>query len=400
MACSQQRQPCFQRASVSALGPYTEPHTFFRTNGKLHMQMAYDQGRGRDSLRNTRGSDDQRVERGWGNFSPLVPDDRDDESSRRGDKPDETRASAVPRGAPRKARGLSGEGQRRDDRDYEGYKGEFNRRSSPVNNNPREDYGGERGRFGGGGGYRGERERLRNVRGQFGGEIQGTRNSGGAYGGERSADAVNFQDRNRLGNGQTFRVVDIAASYRPKRTSPPPGQQVGSGVGGDTGSGAGGGEGEGIRINKCFKDFTSRREADRLVQDGRVLVNGELALIGTKVFAGDEVTLDGKAVDWQQLAIVDTRVEAEEQFRYIKYWKPRGVVCTTDERVRNNIIEAVGYPARIFPVGRLDKDSSGLILLTSDGRLPNAVLRRYSVYLLYWCKSTSTDAPLLQRLPA
>jgi 23S rRNA pseudouridine2604 synthase len=130
------------------------------------------------------------------------------------------------------------------------------------------------------------------------------------------------------------------------------------------------------------------------------LVNGALALMGTKVFPGDEVTLDGKAVDWQQLAIVDTRVEAEEQFRYIKYWKPRGVVCTTDERVRNNIIEAVGYPARIFPVGRLDKDSSGLILLTSDGRLPNAVLRRYSVYLLYWCKSTSTDAPLLQRLPA
>jgi 23S rRNA pseudouridine2604 synthase len=106
-----------------------------------------------------------------------------------------------------------------------------------------------------------------------------------------------------------------------------------------------------------------------------VTVNGVVAVMGTRVFPGDNVELDGKLVDWERIAIVDTRVRAEQQFRYIKYWKPKGVVCTTDERVRGNIIDAVGYPERIFPVGRLDKDSSGLILLTNDGRLPNAVLR-------------------------
>jgi 23S rRNA pseudouridine2604 synthase len=130
-----------------------------------------------------------------------------------------------------------------------------------------------------------------------------------------------------------------------------------------------------VRINKCFKDFTSRREADQLVQEGRVTVNGVVAAMGARVKRGDEVRLDGRPVDWEYLAVVDNSVQAEVQFRYIKYWKPKGVVCTTDQRVRNNIVDAVGYPERVFPVGRLDKDSTGLILLTSDGRLPNAVLR-------------------------
>jgi pseudouridine synthase len=112
-----------------------------------------------------------------------------------------------------------------------------------------------------------------------------------------------------------------------------------------------------------------------MVEQGRVSVNGVVASLGTRVFPGDEVALDGQLVDWQYLAVIDPTVKAEEQFCYIKYWKPPGVVCTTDRRVRNNIIDAIGYPERIFPVGRLDKDSSGLILLTSDGRLPNAVLR-------------------------
>ena len=132
---------------------------------------------------------------------------------------------------------------------------------------------------------------------------------------------------------------------------------------------------KGIRINKCFKDFTSRREADRLVRDGRVTVNDIVAGMGDMVLPGDVVALDGRPVRWERLAIVDDSKEATAQFRYIKYWKPRGVVCTTDRRTRGNIIDAVGYPERVFPVGRLDKDSTGLILLTSDGRLPNAVLR-------------------------
>jgi len=119
--------------------------------------------------------------------------------------------------------------------------------------------------------------------------------------------------------------------------------------------------------------MTSRREADRLVQDERVRINGQLAKSGDRVFSGDIVTLDGKQVTWETLAVV--RPENKEQYAYIKYWKPKGVVCTTDTYQRGNIIDAVNHPDRIFPVGRLDKDSSGLILLTSDGRVCNAVSR-------------------------
>ena len=134
-----------------------------------------------------------------------------------------------------------------------------------------------------------------------------------------------------------------------------------------------------------------------MVRDGRVTVNGVVASMGDRVNPGDVVELDGREVRWEQLAIIvddhdrDRDHDSDpngkqrgngrghhshsQQFRYVKYWKPRGVVCTTDTRDRNNIIDAVGYPERVFPVGRLDKDSTGLILLTSDGRLPNSVLR-------------------------
>ena len=132
---------------------------------------------------------------------------------------------------------------------------------------------------------------------------------------------------------------------------------------------------EGIRINKCFKEFASRRESDRFVQDGRVTVDGRKAFPGERVFPGNVVRLDGKLVQWEGLSIIDETVAPQEQFVYIKYWKPRGIVCTTDTRVRGNIVDAVGHPERIFMVGRLDKDSTGLILLTSDGRVPNLVLR-------------------------
>ena len=130
-----------------------------------------------------------------------------------------------------------------------------------------------------------------------------------------------------------------------------------------------------IRVNKCFKEFASRRESDELVRQGRVKINGRVAGMGDKVAIGDRVTLDDRPVMWENLAIADIESEAGDQFVYIKYWKPSGVTCTTDTRIRGNIIDRVRHPQRIFPVGRLDKESTGLILLTSDGRLPNAVLR-------------------------
>jgi len=128
----------------------------------------------------------------------------------------------------------------------------------------------------------------------------------------------------------------------------------------------------GVRVNKCFKDFTSRRESDKLVDQGRVTVNGAVVSAGARVFPGDVVRLDGERVDWETKNRDDASLDA---FRYVKYWKPRGITCTTDRRDRTNILDAVRYPERVFPVGRLDKDSTGLILLTSDGRLPNAALR-------------------------
>ncbi|KAJ1491450.1 pseudouridine synthase [Baffinella frigidus] len=127
-----------------------------------------------------------------------------------------------------------------------------------------------------------------------------------------------------------------------------------------TAGGEGGHPEGGVRVNKCFKEFASRRESDRLVADGRVTVNGRVADMG-------EVR--------RAPILCSSSCLGCRMFVYLKYWKPVGVVCTTDRSIRDNIIDAVGYPERVFTVGRLDKDSSGLILLTSDGRLPNAVLR-------------------------
>jgi pseudouridine synthase len=141
---------------------------------------------------------------------------------------------------------------------------------------------------------------------------------------------------------------------------------------------------EGIRVNKCFRDFTSRRNADKLIESGRVTINGATASSGDRVVPGDVVELNGETVQWETLNVIRTEetntagpsTSSSTQFKYVKYWKPRGVTCTTDVRDGSNIIDAVGYTlARLFPVGRLDKDSTGLILLTSDGRLPNAALR-------------------------
>lgn len=122
---------------------------------------------------------------------------------------------------------------------------------------------------------------------------------------------------------------------------------------------------EGIRINKYLSEagICSRREADRLIQEGKIIIDGHLAVIGEKVFPHSKIEIDGKPV------------VLEDELVYIVFNKPSGVVCTTDRKVYRNIIDAIGYPKRIFPVGRLDKMSTGLILLTNDGEIVNKILR-------------------------
>lgn len=123
------------------------------------------------------------------------------------------------------------------------------------------------------------------------------------------------------------------------------------------------------RLNKFISDsgFCSRREADRLVEQNRVTINDKVPELGTKVYPGDRVKVDGKPI----LAVS----EDKEDRIYIAYHKPVGITCTTESRVKDNIIDAVGHPERIFPIGRLDKPSEGLILLTSDGDIVNKILR-------------------------
>ena len=124
---------------------------------------------------------------------------------------------------------------------------------------------------------------------------------------------------------------------------------------------------EETRINKYLSEvgYCSRRAADKLIEQGRVTINGEVPLIGTKILEGDKVCVDGKTVN-----------KSEEARVYIALNKPTGIVCTTDTRVeKNNIIDYLNYPKRIFPIGRLDKASEGLILLTNDGDIVNKILR-------------------------
>lgn len=120
-----------------------------------------------------------------------------------------------------------------------------------------------------------------------------------------------------------------------------------------------------LRINKFFTrhGICSRREADRLIESGRVTINGRVARLGDQVGPGDVIARDGAALPWGNPPI------------YIKYHKPVGVTTTSEAHVPRNIIAEIGHPERIFPIGRLDKDSSGLILLTNDGDIVNAILR-------------------------
>jgi|SRR5690554_86012 23S rRNA pseudouridine2604 synthase len=128
-----------------------------------------------------------------------------------------------------------------------------------------------------------------------------------------------------------------------------------------------------VRINKYFSEvgYCSRREADKLIEQRRITINGVIAEMGSKVSYNDEVKLNG------MLITAKGKAEGKKKKHvYIVFNKPRGVVCTTDtEREKNNIIDYINYPERIFPIGRLDKDSQGLILLTSDGDIVNKILR-------------------------
>ncbi|MEW6248016.1 MAG: pseudouridine synthase [Nitrospirota bacterium] len=120
-----------------------------------------------------------------------------------------------------------------------------------------------------------------------------------------------------------------------------------------------------MRINKFFTEqgICSRREADQLIEEGRVSINGRIARLGDRVGPDDVVARDGQMIRRGAAAV------------YIKYHKPVGVTTTSEPHVKRNIVAEIGHPARIFPVGRLDKDSSGLILLTNDGDIVNEVLR-------------------------
>ncbi|MDD2345093.1 MAG: 23S rRNA pseudouridine(2604) synthase RluF [Bacteroidales bacterium] len=121
------------------------------------------------------------------------------------------------------------------------------------------------------------------------------------------------------------------------------------------------------RINKYLSEigYCSRRKADQLILENRITINGELPLMGTKISTNDIVCVDGKEVS-----------TPEKKHVYIAFNKPIGIVSTTDqEKEKDNIIDFINYPERIFPIGRLDKASQGLILLTSDGDIVNKILR-------------------------
>ncbi|WP_374555532.1 pseudouridine synthase [Thermomonas sp.] len=126
-----------------------------------------------------------------------------------------------------------------------------------------------------------------------------------------------------------------------------------------------------MRLNRHIADtgHCSRREADRLIAEGRVTVNGIRARVGAEVGEGDEVRIDGNVL------AARTAAKGKRRHVYIALNKPVGITCTTDESVKGNIVEFVGHEQRIFPIGRLDKDSEGLILLTSNGDIVNRILR-------------------------
>lgn len=123
--------------------------------------------------------------------------------------------------------------------------------------------------------------------------------------------------------------------------------------------------GDSMRLNKFLSEagVCSRREADRLILRGEITVGGELATVGMQVTKGDEVCYQGKPI------------VKEDKEVLLVFNKPRGIVCTAEKREKNNIIDYINYPIRIYPVGRLDKDSEGLLLLTNQGDIVNKIMR-------------------------
>ena len=119
-------------------------------------------------------------------------------------------------------------------------------------------------------------------------------------------------------------------------------------------------------LNKYISEtgISSRREADVMIKAGRVKINGTVAVLGNRVEEGDQVTIDGKPLKTSTEALV-----------YIAFHKPVGITCTTDLKDKDNIIDFINHPKRIFPIGRLDKPSEGLIFLTNDGDIVNKILR-------------------------
>ena len=122
-----------------------------------------------------------------------------------------------------------------------------------------------------------------------------------------------------------------------------------------------------VRLNKYISQsgMCSRREADRFIENGQVKINRKKATISDRVNPGDEVMVNGHIIEAEEV----------EPFVLLAFNKPVGVVCTTEGSERDNIVSFINYPTRIFPIGRLDKDSKGLIFLTNDGDLVNKILR-------------------------
>ena len=122
------------------------------------------------------------------------------------------------------------------------------------------------------------------------------------------------------------------------------------------------------RINKYLSEvgYCSRRRADKLIKEGKVTINGEIPEVGTKVEGCDQVEVEGQRIEKSK----------RQKSVYLAFNKPVGIVCTTDRKVEpNNVIDFINYPKRIFPIGRLDKPSEGLIFLTNDGDIVNKILR-------------------------
>ncbi|QTH62856.1 23S rRNA pseudouridine(2604) synthase RluF [Psychrosphaera ytuae] len=143
------------------------------------------------------------------------------------------------------------------------------------------------------------------------------------------------------------------------------------------------------RLNKFISEsgYCSRREADKLIEQKKVKINGKLPELGTKVMPGDTVTVNGKAIA--------ATAQNKSDRVYIAYHKPIGITCTTERHVKGNIVDAVNHKERIFPIGRLDKPSEGLIFLTSDGDIVNKILRAENAHEKEYV--VTVDKPLNER---